>query len=151
MPEDGVPEDPDPTLLLDLERLLSPDRVLARPLDRLARSQGHELAAHGALLVLCARRIERLRALEQELGASRVIPIACDVTHDADVARAFVRVSGLVEIPTALFHPRIVAHVLRRRAMPQPQAPQHEPGRCTSDQHCSPPESVSTTRTPPDQ
>jgi hypothetical protein len=42
--------------------------------------------------------------------------------HDAAVARAFIRVSGLVDPPPALLRPgvalRVAAHALRRRPVP---------------------------------
>ena len=44
------------------------------------------LDAAGAKVVLAARRVERLSALASELHDA--LPVACDVTHEIDVARA---------------------------------------------------------------
>ncbi|HEX6257835.1 MAG TPA: hypothetical protein VFZ70_18650 [Euzebyales bacterium] len=72
-------------------------------------------------------QVDGQRHIKHRVAEGYIRRLHAAAAHDADLARAFVRVSGLVESPTALFHPRIVAHVLRRRAMSQPQAPPHEP------------------------
>jgi short-subunit dehydrogenase len=46
-----------------------------------------ELAAHGANLVLTARRLDRLEALVRALGP-RAVAVAADVTRDGEVERA---------------------------------------------------------------
>lgn len=45
---------------------------------------------------------------------------------DADLARAFVRVSGLVDAPAALLRPRVLTRVLRRRTLAHSSASGHE-------------------------
>ena len=63
MSPDGVPADPDPALVKDLERLLSPERVLARPLDRLGRSVDASLYRLIPQAVVRPRDLEEVRGL----------------------------------------------------------------------------------------
>jgi NAD(P)-dependent dehydrogenase (short-subunit alcohol dehydrogenase family) len=45
------------------------------------------LAAHGAKVVLAARRVDRLKALQEKIGEAQVVPL--DVTERASMAPAF--------------------------------------------------------------
>ena len=56
----------------------------------LGAALAREYAARGAVLVLLARRVDRLRALALEIDPTgkRVLPIACDVTQDGELKRA---------------------------------------------------------------
>ncbi|MBN2194325.1 MAG: SDR family NAD(P)-dependent oxidoreductase [Polyangiaceae bacterium] len=49
---------------------------------------GREAAALGARVVLTARRLDRLAALERELGRDRALGVQCDVTADGELERA---------------------------------------------------------------
>lgn len=51
------------------------------------------LAEAGINLVLAARRMERLEALAQELGANgvRVLPLVCDIGREADILALFAK------------------------------------------------------------
>ena len=49
---------------------------------------GRAFVAAGARVVLLARRVDRLEALAKELGTDRAHAQACDVTSEADLARA---------------------------------------------------------------
>ena len=56
----------------------------------IGRELARQLVAAGANVALGARRVERLEALADELGADHVLPVPTDVTEPGDL-RAFVR------------------------------------------------------------
>lgn len=66
--------------------------------------------------------VDGQRRLQHRVADRYIRRLHAAATDDADLARAFVRVSGLVDEPTALFRPHVVARVLRRRATSRPAA-----------------------------
>ena len=55
--------DPDPRLILDLERLLGPDRVLSRPIDRLSRASDASLYRVVPQAVVQPRGLDEMKNL----------------------------------------------------------------------------------------
>jgi 2-polyprenyl-6-methoxyphenol hydroxylase-like FAD-dependent oxidoreductase len=64
---------------------------------------------------LAFAQVEGRRRVQHRLADRYIRRLHAAAAHDADVARAFVRVSGLVDAPTALLRPGVVATVLRPR------------------------------------
>jgi 2-polyprenyl-6-methoxyphenol hydroxylase-like FAD-dependent oxidoreductase len=71
--------------------------------------------------------VEGQRRLQHHVADRYIRRLHAAAAADADLARAFVRVSGLVDPPSALFRPGVVARVLRRRPMSRARQPRHAP------------------------
>lgn len=73
-----------------MDRFQSPVVLLTGASSGIGAALAREFAAHGASLVLLARRTELLESLAQSVDPSqgRVLVQACDVTRDGDMERA---------------------------------------------------------------
>jgi 2-polyprenyl-6-methoxyphenol hydroxylase-like FAD-dependent oxidoreductase len=92
---------------------------LEREVARIARP-AWEMAAGSDLQF---REVRGHRRKVHRLAASYMRRLHAVGADDAELSRAFVRVSGLVDSPAALLRPRVAVRVLRRRPRPAPGSP----------------------------
>ena len=66
--------------------------------------------------------VEGPRTAQVRLGGAYIARLHAAAADDPHLAGAFARVMALIDPPTALFRPRVVASVLRRRRRPHPDS-----------------------------